>query len=207
MPSQNGHYDQNLLASAPAATKSQLQEGYNPDLLAENRPARTAPLADPESARASKEHLHHDIIKPRPVPFWRTMKGLIIIFVVVLVIIGAVVGGAVGGTKGKKKNGNASIESAGSGQGASAGSAPASSSSGLSGNPLTALTGLGASSSSGDTAGIGVGQGATSTSTPTTTAPGQAVSAVQPTGLLQGLQALGAPVHIAGRIQAIAADR
>ncbi|KAG7442071.1 uncharacterized protein BT62DRAFT_922889 [Guyanagaster necrorhizus] len=133
-------YDQALLAEAPAATKAQLQEGYNPDIL---RPNRTPPVLsdtepDPESQSGpptSKEHLPLSAGSSSPlrrIPFWRTRKGIIIIVIAVIVVIGAVVGGAVGGTVGKSSNKNnnavvsgssqsgipaASASSSGSGQG------------------------------------------------------------------------------------------
>ncbi|KAF4568502.1 hypothetical protein EYR40_010093 [Pleurotus pulmonarius] len=102
MASANGHYDQSLLAAAPKATQSQLQEGYNPDLLNEST---QPPPRDIESAHASKEYLGTQPTPlPTKVPFWRTTKGIIIIAVAVVVVIGAVVGGAVGGTVGKNKS-------------------------------------------------------------------------------------------------------
>jgi len=106
MSSPPGHYDQNLLADAPAATKAQLQEGYTTDLLNPNHGKATPPLlasqADPERGLVNKEYNGH--ASPRPLPFWRTKKGLIIIAIAAVVIIAVVVGGAVGGSKHKKTN-------------------------------------------------------------------------------------------------------
>ncbi|KAL1740648.1 hypothetical protein HDZ31DRAFT_67737 [Schizophyllum fasciatum] len=102
MPSQSGHYDEGLLAEAPKATKAQLQEGYNPDILAPQRPATTSPTRDIESkgqSPATTPALYTPSAR-RP-PFWRTKKGMIALAVLALVIVGAVVGGAVGGTVGK----------------------------------------------------------------------------------------------------------
>ncbi|KAK0200489.1 hypothetical protein DFS33DRAFT_161819 [Desarmillaria ectypa] len=107
-------YDQALLAEAPAATKAQLQEGYNPDILRPNRtsPVRSDTDPDPESQSGpptSKEHLPLSAGSSPPlrrIPFWRTRKGIIIIVIAVIVVIGAVVGGAVGGTVGKSSNNN-----------------------------------------------------------------------------------------------------
>ncbi|KIK01673.1 hypothetical protein K443DRAFT_678215 [Laccaria amethystina LaAM-08-1] len=104
MPSSTqGHqasYDESLLAAAPAATKQQIQGGYNPDLLKEKVSASvTPPPRDVEAQLPSREVS----ITPAPTPFYRTKKGLIIIAVAAVVIIAAVVGGAVGGSK-KHKN-------------------------------------------------------------------------------------------------------
>jgi hypothetical protein len=106
MPSTNGHYDENLLKAAPAATKAEMQEGYNVDLLNQTRnrpetrsrttPAATASSSDPELAAAKPP--------PRSVSFWGTNKGRYVILFIVIVVIGAVVGGAVGGTRKSKKN-------------------------------------------------------------------------------------------------------
>jgi len=98
MSSHPGHYDENLLASAPIATKEQLQEGYNPDILNPNRKANSSPptpLRHPEAGLPSKEYV---TLAPARLPFWRTTRGRIIIAIAVIVVIAAVVGGAVGGT-------------------------------------------------------------------------------------------------------------
>ncbi|TFK37309.1 hypothetical protein BDQ12DRAFT_685651 [Crucibulum laeve] len=93
-----GTYDESLLASAPAATSAQLQNGYNVDLLSPGK--ATPPVTrDTEAAYASKEHVHHLATPQRRTPFWRTTKGIIIMVIAALVVIGAVVGGAVGGSK------------------------------------------------------------------------------------------------------------
>ncbi|KAL1730184.1 hypothetical protein FB107DRAFT_264955 [Schizophyllum commune] len=97
-----GHYDEGLLAEAPKATKAQLQEGYNPDILAPQRPATTSPTRDIESKGASPAATPALYTStPRKLPFWRTKKGMIGLAILAIVIVGAVVGGAVGGTVGK----------------------------------------------------------------------------------------------------------
>ncbi|KAJ7597733.1 hypothetical protein C8J56DRAFT_327305 [Mycena floridula] len=90
-------YDQSLLAAAPVATKAQLQEGYNADLLA---PPTRRPT-NPENGVPSNEKVVPAL--PR-VPFWRTTKGLIIIGVAAVVIVVAIVVGAVVGSKHKAKS-------------------------------------------------------------------------------------------------------
>jgi len=106
MASTVGHqtYDENLLASAPAATKAQLQSGYNPDLLVEKHtpPPSRPSLTTPAPVRDGRD-LESQSIPPKQ-PFYRTKKGIIIIVVAIIVIIAVVVGGAVGGSK--KKNNN-----------------------------------------------------------------------------------------------------
>ncbi|KAI6164014.1 hypothetical protein EDD17DRAFT_409469 [Pisolithus thermaeus] len=125
-PGQGGGYDQNLLVDAPEASRAQLQEGYNVDILEGGRsrrspsvrsPAGSATPAPPAAAppppvsqgplvlaaaeNGSKEQFVESggayASKPRT-GFWRSRNGIIIIFVIILVVIGAVVGGAVGGT-------------------------------------------------------------------------------------------------------------
>jgi len=105
MPSNTGHrdYDANLLASAPVATKAQLQSGYNPDLLAEKT---TPPPSKPDlEARGSSPVVQTDYERPIPippkVPFYRTRNGIIAIVVVLAVIIAAAVGGGVAGSRKK----------------------------------------------------------------------------------------------------------
>jgi len=134
MNSVGGSYDESLLREAPAATREQLQEGYNPDLLIaptrhksvrQQSPLQsTPPGAAPPALPAFSQHgsgLEHgnvvpvgksfnsyDLLSEKPpegTSFWGSKTGKIIIGVIIaLVIIGAVVGGAVGGTVGKKKS-------------------------------------------------------------------------------------------------------
>jgi len=119
MPSNTGHYDQNLLAAAPVATRAQLQEGYTTDLLDPNHgkatPPHSASQADPERGLVHKEYAGH--VTSRAQPFWRTRKGMIIIFIVAVVIVAAVIGGAVGGTAGKKQATGSPSQGQDSGQG------------------------------------------------------------------------------------------
>ncbi|KAK0502523.1 hypothetical protein EDD18DRAFT_695097 [Armillaria luteobubalina] len=142
-------YDEALLAEAPAATKTQLQEGYNPDILRPNRttPVRNDTDPDPESQSGpptSKEHLPLSAESSPPsrrIPFWRTRKGIIIIVIAVIVVIGAVVGGAVGGTVGKSSSSNSSDNSVqGGGGGTQSGITPASSSASGNGQGIEAPT-------------------------------------------------------------------
>jgi len=105
MTSATGHYDQALLASAPEVTGSQRQGGYTTDILTANHGKATPPLtaqSDLESGLVTKEYDHQPAT--RALPFWRTRKGMIIIFVAGIVILAAVIGGAVGGTAGKKSS-------------------------------------------------------------------------------------------------------
>jgi len=108
MPSSSGHrdYDANLLASAPVATKAQLQSGYNPELLAEKT---TPPSSKPDlEARGSSPVKRTEYVPPilpkAKAPFYRTRKGIIIVVVVLVVIIAAAVGGGVAASKAKNKH-------------------------------------------------------------------------------------------------------
>ncbi|CAA7263953.1 unnamed protein product [Cyclocybe aegerita] len=108
MTSSAGHpeYDANLLAQTPAATKAQLQGGYNADLLNE----KTTPSPSPPSRRTTGDV---EAARPTPAaappsppkaPFYRTRKGIITIVVALIVVIAAVVGGAVGGTRNRSSS-------------------------------------------------------------------------------------------------------
>jgi len=98
-------YDESLLAKAPKATKAQLQDGYNPDLLVEKTsstpPASAAATVDPELAnRVPTPQSSSAPLTKKKVPFYATKKGIAIIVVLVIaVIIAAVVGGVVGSRK------------------------------------------------------------------------------------------------------------
>ncbi|KAI6118420.1 hypothetical protein F5141DRAFT_618358 [Pisolithus sp. B1] len=120
-PGQGGGYDQNLLVDAPEASRAQLQEGYNVNILEGGRTQRSpsvrspvgsatpappppvpqGPLVLAAAENGSKEQFVESggayASKPRT-GFWRSRNGTITIFVIILVVIGAVVGGAVGGT-------------------------------------------------------------------------------------------------------------
>ncbi|KAG6846669.1 hypothetical protein H0H93_012540, partial [Arthromyces matolae] len=107
MPSASGHYDEALLAAAPAATKAQIQanrrptiqEGYTTDLLNHPPGNATPPFSSSQVdiERGLKES--NGAVVSRSTPFYRTKKGLIAIVVVVVVLLAAVIGGAVGGTR------------------------------------------------------------------------------------------------------------
>jgi len=136
-------YDESLLASAPAATKKQLQHGYNSDLLAEKPVAATPPASNSrQNSRLDLEAYPQDgrstsAIPPleKPTPFYRTKKGIIILIVAFVVIVAAVVGGAVGGTKKKSSNSNVGVGVGGtapSGTQGVGGKTPSSTSSGAS---------------------------------------------------------------------------
>ncbi|KAK0477594.1 hypothetical protein IW261DRAFT_268164 [Armillaria novae-zelandiae] len=164
-------YDEALLADAPAATRAQLQEGYNPDILRPNRtpPVRNDSDPDPESQSGpptSKEHLPLSAESSPPlrrIPFWRTRKGIIIIVIAVIVVIGAVVGGAVGGTVGKSSSSSSSSsDNSVEGGGAQSGITSASSSSSGNAQGIEAPTAL-----------SGTRQATTTTAATTVTAPVQ----------------------------------
>ncbi|TCD68552.1 hypothetical protein EIP91_010477 [Steccherinum ochraceum] len=106
-------YDERLLASAPAATRREMQEGYNVDLLDnENGAGKSGSSTPPnvllapsaehaESGTRTKEFVESTPYYPpaATTPWYKTKKWLIIFFVGAIVVIAAVVGGAVGGTK------------------------------------------------------------------------------------------------------------
>ncbi|KAF5343732.1 hypothetical protein D9757_014642 [Collybiopsis confluens] len=118
-------YDPSLLASAPRATSAMKQEGYDPQLLqqpiatrsADNLSgkeyppypsnANAAPAVVPTvpSSRFPNSNPHR-----KPVPFWQTRNGIILIAVLALVVIAAIIGGAVGGSK-AHRDGNHAISS------------------------------------------------------------------------------------------------
>jgi len=113
--SSSNHYDEHLLGSAPEATKEQRQEGYNVNLLEQNKPGQVGSLKTVELTPRST-----DVESAFPVPkkydvvpnekgalhtrLLQSTKGKIAIFIALIVIIGAIVGGAVGGTVGKHNN-------------------------------------------------------------------------------------------------------
>lgn len=110
-------YDQALLDEAPKASRAQLQQGYDADLL-EQPPRRTPSVHHPHSqtpvpltpgvaeTRPQEKitSLSHIPAKPS---FWRSRNGIITLFVIAIVVVGAVVGGAVGGTVNKHAHNNA----------------------------------------------------------------------------------------------------
>ncbi|KAH8825072.1 hypothetical protein DL96DRAFT_1737073 [Flagelloscypha sp. PMI_526] len=86
-------YDHTFAQAAPAATKSQIQEGYDVNLLRATHPAAPPPKMEYNSFDAEGRGT--------------TKKGIAIIAVAVVVVLAAVIGGAVGGTAGKKSNNGA----------------------------------------------------------------------------------------------------
>ncbi|TFK50578.1 hypothetical protein OE88DRAFT_269911 [Heliocybe sulcata] len=120
-PAETG-YDERLLASAPAATRAEKQEGYNIDLLDEepSRAGRASTTHDHTggyvqgnrySGAASAPDTPSLEEKPGPLsrgrtPWWRTATGIAVLVILSLIIVGAVVGGAVGGSLGSRKSQN-----------------------------------------------------------------------------------------------------
>ncbi|KAF5329542.1 hypothetical protein D9619_009363 [Psilocybe cf. subviscida] len=158
-------YDSTLLASAPAATKSQLQEGYATDLL--EKPTASPSQSRPDLHNGSSSNIHRDVERQQPlpptkakVPWYRTTKGIIILAVAFIVIIAAAVGGGVGGSKKKKNNDDAVSQGAGSaGAGGQSGAgAPAGSSTAAAGSSTTEAS-------------QGAGGGQTPSGTPTPSDP------------------------------------
>ncbi|KAI5991188.1 hypothetical protein EDD15DRAFT_933345 [Pisolithus albus] len=119
-PAQDGNnYDQNLLVDAPEASRAQLREGYDVDLLESRPPQRSqsvrispmgaatpappppvpqVPLVLAGAGNGSKEQFVGAYASKPPTGFWRSRNGIITAIVIILVVIGAVVGGAVGAT-------------------------------------------------------------------------------------------------------------
>ncbi|TFK66859.1 hypothetical protein BDN72DRAFT_128602 [Pluteus cervinus] len=116
MPSTSGHgqYDTALLADAQI-TRQQLQEGYTTDLLQQPVRQKIEPQRDPEAVILAPHA--QDAFPTKPLPFWRTKKGIIIISIASIVVLAAVIGGAVGGSKkgkgGKTFEGPTSADSQG----------------------------------------------------------------------------------------------
>ncbi|KDR78007.1 hypothetical protein GALMADRAFT_244978 [Galerina marginata CBS 339.88] len=151
MASTVGHqgYDESLLASAPVATKAQLQSGYNPDLLVEKHtPPPSRQGITPAPARDGRD-LESQAVPPKA-PFYRTKKGIIIIAVAVVVVIAVVVGGAVGGSKKKNKTLASDVQGAGTQSGAPASNSTSASSSSTTAGNSQGVAGPSPSSSSGD---------------------------------------------------------
>ncbi|KAH0834126.1 hypothetical protein J3R83DRAFT_11416, partial [Lanmaoa asiatica] len=185
-------YDQNLLDEAPRATRAQLQEGYNVDLL-EQPPRRMpsvrsplpqtpqpAPLTVPLTPGIAETGLGEKLGAPTPAAskprtsFWRSRNGIIAIVLIVLIVIGAVVGGAVGGTV--KKSSNNSVSTTGTGS---------TSSSGSSALPITPVSNSSeATATSANTQGVGGGRPTPSevSPSPTSTAQNIQTAAMRYTG-------------------------
>jgi len=113
-----GEYDERLLASVPAASRAERQEGYNVNLL-DSEPQNSSPTTrkppsnlghanGTEAVHSSKEALPRPYepakYDSKPKPWYRQGKWRIAMLIGAVVVIGAVVGGAVGGTVGHNKN-------------------------------------------------------------------------------------------------------
>ncbi|KAH8834390.1 hypothetical protein DL96DRAFT_1580389 [Flagelloscypha sp. PMI_526] len=86
-------YDRSLAKAAPAVTNTQIEEGYDANLLRDSPPAYPKP----------ETNLGGETVLPsRALPFWRTRKGILIIAIAVVAILAVIIGGAVGGTTSKK---------------------------------------------------------------------------------------------------------
>ncbi|KAI0641034.1 hypothetical protein C8Q79DRAFT_1014856 [Trametes meyenii] len=124
----SGAYDERLLASAPAATRAEKQEGYDVDLLDERRPARGASTTPPPLPALSANHAKaeaggYTYPQPSAVPWYRTRKWVLILVLGSLVVIGAVVGGAVGGTVGHNNKDSSNVATGDAGGGGASGPA------------------------------------------------------------------------------------
>ncbi|KAL1937959.1 hypothetical protein VTO73DRAFT_12709 [Trametes versicolor] len=98
----SGAYDERLLASAPAATRAEKQEGYNIDLLDDRHAAPTSHTPPPVpvlSANHTKaEAGGYAYPPPARLPWYKTRKWIFIMALGTVVVLAAVIGGAVGGT-------------------------------------------------------------------------------------------------------------
>ncbi|KAG6860905.1 hypothetical protein C0995_006159 [Termitomyces sp. Mi166 len=130
MPSASGHYDETLLAAAPATTKAQLQDNATPPLLS------SIQVDDAERGLARKEY---NVANSKPAPFFRTRKGKITIVVLIIVIIAVIIGGAVGGSTHHHNNDDTISNSDGDG-GGSGNSTNTTTTLGLSGGPSPTST-------------------------------------------------------------------
>ncbi|KAI0702653.1 hypothetical protein C8Q76DRAFT_755275 [Earliella scabrosa] len=114
-------YDERLLASAPAATRAEKQEGYNIDLLVEDErkpnlrstsatpPPAVPPLAvDHSRAEAGgypgMGNGYSSVGPSKAKPWYKTRKWLIIFLIGGIAVVAAAVGGAVGGTVGRSSS-------------------------------------------------------------------------------------------------------
>ncbi|KAJ7648463.1 hypothetical protein B0H17DRAFT_435460 [Mycena rosella] len=93
-------YDRRLLAQAPAATRAQLQQGYDSVLLAPNRREKQA-----ESDLALNESVaRHEKPAALSRSCWQGRGKAILGLLIALVVIAAIVVGAVGATARKKRS-------------------------------------------------------------------------------------------------------
>ncbi|KAJ7222116.1 hypothetical protein GGX14DRAFT_662655 [Mycena pura] len=117
------HYDRSLAAQAPAATRAQLQEGYDTTPLAPNRrpPSRPSDLALNEVAEAEKSLTRgprNTTHVGQSISGWQRQRWRIAGLLITLVVVGAIVGGAVGATVRRRQHSQPqALASAGVGEG------------------------------------------------------------------------------------------
>ncbi|KAJ7156190.1 hypothetical protein C8R46DRAFT_1115370 [Mycena filopes] len=111
------HYDRSLLDHAPAATRAQLQEGYDAVLLAPNRRAKRTEshLALNEAGHGFKPEFQATPAQfpPQSRPtqsFWQRRWKPIVALLIAVVVIAAVVGGAVGATANRQTTNSSDAE-------------------------------------------------------------------------------------------------
>ncbi|KAH9476568.1 hypothetical protein JR316_0010480 [Psilocybe cubensis] len=206
MASNGGHqqeYDAALLASAPAATKAQLQSGYNPDLLVEKPSTPTQQGSDLEAALPPTANPTHTTANAHRMqqrqPFYRTRKGIVIIVIALVVVIAAAVGGGVGGSK-KKHGSDAVVAPTGpddGGNGNGSGAPPQVSSDGSSSS--TTGTGTGTGTSTSTSAGTGASQGVGDPNAPQPQ-PGPSQGATPTQGGVIGRPTESAATAVAGAV-------
>ncbi|KAI0370976.1 hypothetical protein BV20DRAFT_966086 [Pilatotrama ljubarskyi] len=111
----SGAYDERLLASAPAASRAEKQEGYDIDLLDDrHHGARGVSTTPPPVPILASNHAKAEVggytYASRPAtPWYKTRKWVIICVLGGLVVIGAIVGGAVGGTVGHSSKSSSAV--------------------------------------------------------------------------------------------------
>ncbi|KAJ7145618.1 hypothetical protein C8R44DRAFT_723546 [Mycena epipterygia] len=108
------NYDRSLLAQTPAATRAQLQEGYDSVLLAPNRRARRtdsdlalntgAGSKEQEPQEQPAAQVYSGSGATTTTSFWRRRGGKILGVILALVAIAAVIGAAVGATSHKRSS-------------------------------------------------------------------------------------------------------
>jgi len=104
-----GDYDERLLTSAPKATKAELQEGYNVNLLGSDNSdtpmnARTQTARDGNASLEAVTPPTKESYPSYSVPWYRQGKWRVFMLVGAIIVIAVVVGGAVGGTVNHKSN-------------------------------------------------------------------------------------------------------
>lgn len=111
-----GDYDERLLDNAPKATKAELQEGYNVNLLASD----TSETPINQRTQATVDD-HHSLEAGTPpskegytsyaVPWYRQGKWRAIMLVGGIIIVGAIIGGVVGGVLSSKHKNPSAVNS------------------------------------------------------------------------------------------------